>query len=106
MLNGFLEKFIGKNKSRDIAKKRLQFALIYDKLDISEEILGNLQKDIIEVVSRYFVIDQKSLTLDIQRERNLSALVVNTPIIKAVRREVAGKTVREPIDEMKRKHSR
>ncbi len=91
MLNGFIDKLIGKNKSKDIAKKRLQFALIYDKLDISEEILGNLQQDIIEVVSRYFIIDKKSLTLDIQRERNFSALVVNTPIIKAVRREVGKK---------------
>ncbi|MFZ5572336.1 MAG: cell division topological specificity factor MinE [Thermodesulfobacteriota bacterium] len=87
MLNGFFDRFIGKHKSKDIAKKRLQFALIYDKLDISEDILSNLQKDIIEVVSRYFIIDTKSLTLDIQREQNLSALVVNTPIIRAVRRD-------------------
>jgi len=85
MLNGFFERLIGKNKSKDVAKKRLQFALIYDKLDISEEVLGNLQQDIIEVVSRYFIIDKKSLSLDIQREEELSALVINTPIIKAVR---------------------
>ncbi len=87
MLNGLFDKFIGRNKSKDVAKKRLQFALIYDKLDITEDILGNLQQDIIEVVSRYFIIDKDSLKLDIQRDEQLSALVVNTPIIKAVRKK-------------------
>lgn len=89
MFNGLFERFVGKTKSKDVAKKRLQFALVYDKLDISEEVLGDLQQDIIEVVSRYFVIDKKSLSLDIQRDRELSALVVNTPIIKSVRRRPA-----------------
>lgn len=88
MLNGFFEKFFGKSNSKEVAKKRLQFALVYDKLDITEEVLGNLQQDIIEVVSRYFVIDKKSLKLDIQREEELSALVINTPIIKAVRQKL------------------
>lgn len=86
MFNSFLDKLLGKHKSKDIAKKRLQFALIYDKLDVSEETLGNLQRDIIEVVSRYFIIDKDALTLDIQRDEQLSALVINTPIIKAAQK--------------------
>ncbi|MBF0229098.1 MAG: cell division topological specificity factor MinE [Desulfamplus sp.] len=83
MLNGFMKKFSGKKSSKETAKKRLQFALVYDKLEINEMTLESLQKDIIEVISKYFEIDTKSLQLEVQRERDheLSALVFNTPIL-------------------------
>ncbi|MBF0257694.1 MAG: cell division topological specificity factor MinE, partial [Desulfamplus sp.] len=52
-----------------------------DKLEINEMTLENLQKDIVEVISKYFEIDTKSLQLEVQREHELSALVFNTPIL-------------------------
>lgn len=85
MLNSLIQKFFGKSNSSDTAKKRLQFALIYDQMEVSEETLHNLQKDVVEVVSRYFVIDENSIKLDIQRNKDISTLVVNTPILRAVR---------------------
>ncbi|MBF0111180.1 MAG: cell division topological specificity factor MinE [Desulfamplus sp.] len=81
MLNGLMKKFAGKKSSKDTAKKRLQFALVYDKLEINEMTLESLQKDIVEVISKYFEIDTKSLQLEVQREQELSALVFNTPIL-------------------------
>ena len=85
MLSSLIQKIFKKNKSSDTAKRRLQFALIYDQMEVSEETLLNLQKEVVEVVSRYFVIDEKSIKLDIQRNKEVSALVVNTPILRAVR---------------------
>jgi cell division topological specificity factor len=87
MLNGLLRKYFGKNTSKDIAKKRLKLALIYDKMEVSDDILLNLQADIVNVISRYFVIDKETLKLDIQQSDDLSALVFNTPIIRAKHRE-------------------
>jgi len=88
MKNGFFGKIFGtgKESTRDIAKKRLQFALIYDKLEVSDEILEALQKDIVDVISKYFEIDKSSLKLDIKRQDDLSALVLNTPILSAKRK--------------------
>jgi cell division topological specificity factor len=86
MLKGWLRKFVRKNDSKDVAKKRLRFALIYDKLEVSEDILENLQQDIVEVISRYFEIDKDAVKLDLRRSDDLSALVLNTPIIAAKRR--------------------
>jgi cell division topological specificity factor len=88
MKNGFFARIFGtgKESSRDIAKKRLQFALIYDKLEVSDEILEALQKDIVDVISKYFEIDKSSLKLDIERQDDLSALVLNTPILSAKRK--------------------
>ena len=92
MLTGLFKKFTGKEKSsKDVAKKRLQFALVYDQLEVNEDILKNLQQDIVNVISNYFIIDKDSLHLDIRKSDDLSddlsALVFNTPILSAKRKK-------------------
>jgi cell division topological specificity factor len=82
-----MKKFFRKNGSKATAKKRLQFALVYDRLEVSDDNLKEMQNEIIEVISRYFVIDQDQLKLDITRDNDLSALMLNTPIISAVPRQ-------------------
>jgi cell division topological specificity factor len=83
MLNSLMKKLFNKTSSKDTAKKRLQFALVYDRLEVSDDILKDMQKEIVDVISRYFVIDQERLKLDITRNNDLSALIFNTPIISA-----------------------
>jgi len=88
MLNDLIKRLTGRKvKSKDIAKKRLQFALVYDKLEVTDDILNDLQNDIIDVISKYFKIDREGLNLDIERGEDQSALVFNTPIIAARRRK-------------------
>jgi len=86
MFNEFFGKFFGRQGSRETAKKRLKFALVYDKLEVSDDLLNDLQRDIVEVISRYFEIDTGGIKLDIKRSDDLSALVLNTPILSAKRR--------------------
>ncbi|MDM8543553.1 cell division topological specificity factor MinE [Desulfococcaceae bacterium HSG7] len=84
MINGIFRKLMksgGKSGSKNVAKQRLKFALIYDRLEVSDDTLNNLNRDVIEVISRYFEIDKEAFKLDIQRYDDVSALVVNTPII-------------------------
>lgn len=81
MLHKLLRKLSGKRSPKETAKKRLQFALVYDKLEINDTTLSNLQRDIVQVISKYFEIDTKSLQLEVQRDHELSALVFNTPIL-------------------------
>jgi cell division topological specificity factor len=82
-LNDLLKKLVSKPESREVAKKRLKFALIYDKLEVSDQLLENLQEELLEVISRYFEIDRASMYLDIERSEEYSALVLNTPILSA-----------------------
>ncbi len=86
MFNDFLGKFFGRQGSKETAKKRLKFALVYDKLEISDDLLNDLQRDVVEVISKYFEIDTSAIKLDIKRSDDLSALVLNTPILSAKRR--------------------
>lgn len=81
MLNSLFKRFTGHTPSREAAKKRLKFTLICDQLEVNDSTLKNLQGDIIQVISRYFEIDREALQLEVQRDRDVSALVFNTPIL-------------------------
>ena len=85
MFNELLKKLTGRKSSSNAAKKRLQFALVYDKLEINDKTLVNLQNDLVEVISRYFEIDKETLQLEVQRDEDVSALVFNTPILNIKR---------------------
>jgi cell division topological specificity factor len=87
MLHDFMKKLFSKTGSKETAKKRLQFALVYDRLEVSDDVLKDMQNEIVAVISRYFVIDRDQLKLDITRHNDLSALVFNTPIISAKARQ-------------------
>lgn len=86
MLGGLLKRFTTQKKSKDAAKKRLQFSLIYDKLEVNDTTLTDLQRDIVEVISNYFEIDKDSLELKVKRDDDVSALVFNTPILQVKRK--------------------
>lgn len=84
MFNALLKKLMNRaDASKDVAKKRLKFALVYDKLEVKDDILEDLQRDLVEVISRYFEIDRQHLSLDIERGEGSSALILNTPILSA-----------------------
>lgn len=86
MLRGLLRRFTGQKPSKDAAKKRLQFSLIYDKLEVNDTTLTDLQRDIVAVISNYFEIDKDSFELKVKRDDNVSALVLNTPILNVKRK--------------------
>jgi len=86
MLGALLRRFTGQKPSKDVAKKRLQFSLIYDKLEVNDTTLTDLQKDIVDVISNYFEIDKDSLELKVKRDDDVSALVFNTPILHVKRK--------------------
>jgi cell division topological specificity factor len=86
MLSGLLKRFINKKNSKDAAKKRLQFSLIYDKLEVNDTTLTDLQQDIVDVIAKYFEIDKDALELKVKRDDNVSALVFNTPILQVKRK--------------------
>ncbi len=88
MLSNLLQKMMGKGETRssDVARKRLKLALVCDSLEVSDEVLNNLREDLLDVISTYFEIDRKEFTLDIDKTDDYSALVMNTPILSALRR--------------------
>ncbi|HKL82439.1 MAG TPA: cell division topological specificity factor MinE [Desulfobacter sp.] len=87
MLQEFLKRFSGQKRSSDEAKKRLQFSLVCDKLEVNDTTLTDLQTDIVDVISKYFEIDKDALELKVKSDKNVSALVFNTPILHVKRKQ-------------------
>jgi cell division topological specificity factor len=86
MFSGLLKKFTKQKASKNTAKKRLQFSLIYDKLEVNDTTLTDLQEDIVAVISKYFEIDKGALELKVKRDDDVSALVFNTTILQVKRK--------------------
>lgn len=80
-----LNKLLGRENTGQTAKRRLQLVLIHDRSDISPELMENLRKDLIDVISNYLEIDDQHIELDLEKADRSVALVANIPV-KNVRR--------------------
>lgn len=68
-------------QSKSIAKSRLQLILIQDRTGIEPGILEMLKDDLIDLLSKYFEINQSGLEMNLHREDQSMALVANVPIM-------------------------
>lgn len=64
--------------SSSVAKERLQLALVYDRVNISPELMETIREEIIAVISKHFDIDTNGMEITLG-ERN-SHLIANIPV--------------------------
>ena len=57
--------FNRKQSSKDVAKSRLKFVLVQDRLNCSTQVLEMLKTDILKVISNYMEIDEEGLDIQI-----------------------------------------
>lgn len=75
-----------KKNSSDVAKDRLKLLLVSDRSNCSPEILEAIKNDIIQVISKYMVIDSQELDIQITQTESetgngsVPALFANIPI--------------------------
>lgn len=79
MLDSLLSMF-KKEKSGKIAKKRLQMVLIQDRASVSPEVMEKLRDDIIQVISKYMVINKSDMEISLENVEDSVALVANIPV--------------------------
>ena len=78
MLDSLLSIF-KKEKSGKVAKKRLQMVLIQDRASVSPEVMEKLRDDIIQVISKYMVINKSDMEISLENVEDSVALVANIP---------------------------
>ncbi|MBQ1941075.1 MAG: cell division topological specificity factor MinE [Anaerovibrio sp.] len=79
MLDSLL-KIFSKEKSGKVAKRRLQMVLIQDRASVSPEMMNQLRDDIIQVISKYMVINQSDMEITLENVDDSVALVANIPV--------------------------
>lgn len=82
MFEGIRTLFFGsKPLSNATAKNRLQMVLVQDRSGLTPQDMDFFKRDLIEVISKYFVIEKKNIDVEWQREDSSTALIINTPVV-------------------------
>ena len=83
-LRDAINKLLGRQPaSATTAKQRLQLVLAHDRSDLNPELLQQMRREILEVVSRYVEIDLDEGDVSLETEDRVTALVANLPIKRA-----------------------
>ncbi len=89
----FVSKFFKLERSKNVAKERLQLVLIHDRNDISPEILNSLKVEMITTIKKYLEIDEAGIEIELDRADRSVALVANIPL-KNINRRTRGRSKR------------
>ena len=74
------KRLFGKKFSHQTAKNRLQMVLVQDRSGLSTADMDEFKKDLLAVISKYFLIESESLEVEWDRADNETALIINTPV--------------------------
>ena len=84
-LKEFIDKLLRRQPaSAETAKERLQLVLAHDRSDLNPELLEQMRREILEVVSRYVEIDLTEGDVSLETEDRVTALVANLPIRRPI----------------------
>jgi len=71
--------------SKETARHRLQLILVMDRVGLAPEYMEAMKQDIIEVVSKYLVVDKDSIEVDMRRSEDSLVLVSNIQVKEVVK---------------------
>ncbi len=66
--------------TKETAVKRLQLVLIQDRLDLPADQMDAMKREILEVVSRYLVVEDEFMEFEIRQLDELVVLVANIEV--------------------------
>ena len=99
VINFFQIEKIESENSKETAKSRLRLVLMQDRSNLEPETMAQLREELIEVISKYIVIDKEALGLNLDGDGESMALMLNIPVVRAKKPE----EIREAIEEAKAK---
>ncbi|HEY5339940.1 MAG TPA: cell division topological specificity factor MinE [Candidatus Aquilonibacter sp.] len=81
----WVKKMFGPAPSSSTAKERLRLVLMTDHLALAPELIENMKRDLIDVISRYVEVDRDKVEVNFEREDRALAMLANIPIVSVNR---------------------
>jgi len=66
--------------SKNIAKDRLQFILVQDRIKLTPDQMEDLKGELLEVMQKYIDVEDDRVDMEISREDERMAMVANFPL--------------------------
>lgn len=66
--------------SGEIARQRLRLVLIQDRIELAPDKMEQMKQEILEVVSRYMVVEEEFIEFEVRRLDELIMLVSNIEV--------------------------
>lgn len=85
MFKSLTEFVFRRNNSKVPAKNRLQMVLVQDRSGLTSSEMELFKKDLIDVIAKYFTVENRTLDVEWKRSESETALVINTPVIGKLR---------------------
>lgn len=77
------------SRSAAVAKERLRLVLVHDRSAVAPEIMEELRRELVRVISTYMEVDEDSVEVSLDTSDEQVALVASVPV-RRVRRAVSG----------------
>lgn len=82
----FLKRFFGTPpSSSNTAKDRLRLVLMTDHLALAPEMVEQLKRDLVDVISRYVEVDRERIEVNFEEHDRALAMLANIPILSVNR---------------------
>lgn len=82
---GWISDLFGRKTSKDNAKRRLEAVIMIDRCELEPDLMQKLQEEILQVITKYMVVEDDSLTCKLGSEGDRSAISVSAHV-KGVKR--------------------
>lgn len=79
-MSDFIDRLLGRRKSANQAKERLQMVLIHDRTNLNTSTLEALKDELIEVISRHIDIDPGAVSIEMNQEGRQQRLIADIPV--------------------------
>jgi len=98
VLKALVKKIFGGNdkKSRSLAKSRLHFVLVQDRTGLTNDQMAQFRKELVEVIQRYFTIDETGFDISYERHEESTTLLINSPVVVKRQEAIGGKVGSSP----------
>lgn len=74
-------RLFGRQNSSATAKERLRLVLLSDHLSLAPELVEDLKRELIDVISRYVEVDRSNIVVNFEQQERAIAMLANVPIL-------------------------